>query len=258
MNILLTANEYKYVMSDPCLDIGEESIKEDREAKKEGFGLSSAKFFGTCFTVSCAFKVISIPARTGRRRRGRGRTELFSSSSSSTSRSHASSSSSKYNPRMDFRTTSSSITNAYNKTKSVGRNWVEDAADDVDQGTDLPNFIGTCLFMCSVEERLQRERLRDLAVFERLDGNPRKSSANLAVKKFCRTISTREIRASSVRPLLVLEETLNHLFSLWASAEHPFDVVHEFLFDRTRSIRQDLSMQSISNDQVITMYEKMV
>lgn len=34
MNILLTANEYKYVMSDPCLDIGEESIKEDREAKK--------------------------------------------------------------------------------------------------------------------------------------------------------------------------------------------------------------------------------
>lgn len=84
-----------------------------------------------------------------RQPRGRGRTELFSSSSSSTSRSHASSSSSKYNPRMDFRTTSSSITNAYNKTKSVGRNWVEDAADDVDQGTDLPNFIGTCLFMCS-------------------------------------------------------------------------------------------------------------
>jgi hypothetical protein len=32
-------------------------------------------------------------------------------------------------------------------------------------------------------ERAQRERLRDLAVFERLDGNPRKTSPDLAVKK---------------------------------------------------------------------------
>jgi hypothetical protein len=34
-----------------------------------------------------------------------------------------------------------------------------------------------------VAERSQRERLRDLAVFERLHGNPRKTSADLAVKK---------------------------------------------------------------------------
>ena len=40
--------------------------------------------------------------------------------------------------------------------------------------------------------------------------------------------------------------------------EHPFEVVHDFIFDRTRSIRQDLSMQNIVNDQTIHMYEEMV
>lgn len=35
----------------------------------------------------------------------------------------------------------------------------------------------------AVEERERRERLRDLAVFERLNGNPAKTSPSLAVKK---------------------------------------------------------------------------
>ena len=39
------------------------------------------------------------------------------------------------------------------------------------------------MFEIIVAERVQRERLRDLAVFERLDGNPRKTSSDLAVKK---------------------------------------------------------------------------
>lgn len=112
--------------------------------------------------------------------------------------------------------------------------------------------------MCPDRERAQRERLRDLAVFERLNGNPGKTSASLAVKKFCRTISVKDVQLSDVRPLLVLEETLNYLLNLLDSTEQPFEVVHEFIFDRTRSIRQDLSMQNIVNDQVIHMYEEMV
>ncbi|KAK2634459.1 hypothetical protein Ddye_029251 [Dipteronia dyeriana] len=120
-------------------------------------------------------------------------------------------------------------------------------------------IVGTCPFMCSEDERLQRQRLRDLAVFERLNGNPRESSPALAVKKFCRTISAQSLRASDVRPLPVLEETLNYLLDLMESAEHPFEVVHDFIFDRTRSIRQDLSMQNIVDDKVVIhMYEKMV
>lgn len=112
--------------------------------------------------------------------------------------------------------------------------------------------------MCPVEERLQRERLRDLSVLERLNGSSMKTSPSLAVKKFCRTISSKHVQASDVRPLPVLEETLNYLLNLLDSKEYPFEVVHDFIFDRTRSIRQDLSMQCVVNDQVIHTYEKMV
>ncbi|XP_017646447.1 SAC3 family protein C isoform X2 [Gossypium arboreum] len=123
---------------------------------------------------------------------------------------------------------------------------------------DVGSIIGTCPFMCPDGERAQRERLRDLAVFERLHGDPRKTSPSLAVKKFCRTISVKHVQASDVRPLAVLEDTLNYLLNLLDSSEHPFEVVHDFIFDRTRSIRQDLSMQHIVNDRAICMYEKMV
>ena len=66
------------------------------------------------------------------------------------------------------------------------------------------------------------------------------------------------MQASDVRPLPVLEDTLAYLLNLLDSADHPFEVVHDFIFDRTRSIRQDLSMQNIVDDKSIYMYEKMV
>ncbi|KAG6631928.1 hypothetical protein I3843_Q059300 [Carya illinoinensis] len=132
------------------------------------------------------------------------------------------------------------------------------AEGDVDDSHSLPTLVGTCPLMCPEGERAQRERLRDLAVFERLNGNPRKTSPGLAVKKFCRTISIRDVQLSDVRPLPVLEDTLDYLLSLLDSTEYSFEVVHDFIFDRTRSIRQDLSMQNIINKKAIYMYEKMV
>ncbi|XP_077241614.1 SAC3/GANP/Nin1/mts3/eIF-3 p25 family isoform X2 [Tasmannia lanceolata] len=126
---------------------------------------------------------------------------------------------------------------------------------------DSPNFpsvIGTCPDMCPAKERAQRERLGDLSVFERLNGNPRRTSPSLAVRKFCRTISAMHMQASDIRPLEVLQDTLTYLFNLLDSSKYPFEVVHDFVFDRTRAIRQDLSMQNIINDQAIHMYEEMV
>lgn len=82
--------------------------------------------------------------------------------------------------------------------------------DNDDSHQDFPALVGTCPFMCpgiliiplfyccwikffflaivelvlvAVEERVRRERLRDLAVFERLHGDPAKTSSTLAVKK---------------------------------------------------------------------------
>ncbi|XP_043690604.1 SAC3 family protein C isoform X2 [Telopea speciosissima] len=121
-----------------------------------------------------------------------------------------------------------------------------------------PSTIGTCTLMCPAGERVQREHLRDLSVFERLNGHPGKTSPSLAVKKFCRTMSTKHVQESDVRPLPVLRDTLCYLLNLLDSSEQPFEVVHDFVFDRTRSIRQDLSMQNIVNDEAIHMYEEMV
>ncbi|KAM5551281.1 SAC3 family protein C [Rosa sericea] len=124
--------------------------------------------------------------------------------------------------------------------------------------SDVPAIVGSCTLMCPEAERAQRERLRDLAPFERLNGNPARSSPSIAVKKFFRTMSTKQAQASDVRPLPVLEDTLNYLLELFDSKDYPFEVIHDFLFDRTRSIRQDLSMQNIGGEKAIHMYQEMV
>ncbi|XP_019258909.1 PREDICTED: SAC3 family protein C isoform X3 [Nicotiana attenuata] len=149
--------------------------------------------------------------------------------------------------------------NSEERKKTSSSNWDNKAAinGDIDDIQNLPSLVGTCPFMCPVEEREKRERLRDLAVFERLYGNPAKSSPSLAVKKFCRTISGKTLQDSDVRPLSVLEDTLSYLSNLLDSTEHPFEVVHDFIFDRMRSIRQDLSMQNIACSRVVSMYERM-
>ncbi|KAK6921536.1 SAC3/GANP/THP3, conserved domain [Dillenia turbinata] len=169
------------------------------------------------------------------------------SSSSSSSRSHPRKERGHFNP------------NCLNRSKSLDSAPTQGQGQGQDQGLEETSCItGTCPDMCPAKERAQRERLRDLAVFERLNGHPAKTSSHLAVKKFCRTISVKQVHASDVRPLPVLEMTLNHLLSLLSSTGHPFEVVHDFIFDRTRSIRQDLGLQNIVDHKAVHMYEEMV
>ncbi|XP_037470631.1 SAC3 family protein C-like isoform X2 [Triticum dicoccoides] len=124
--------------------------------------------------------------------------------------------------------------------------------------SDAPPIVGTCPDMCPATERAQRERLRDLAVFERVCSDPMRTSHSLAVKKFCRTISSTGIQASDIRPLPVLRETMDYLCYLLNSSDYPFEIVHDFIFDRTRSVRQDLSIQNLVNDQAIGIYEDVI
>ncbi|XP_048326218.2 SAC3 family protein C isoform X2 [Ziziphus jujuba] len=180
------------------------------------------------------------------------------SSSTSSSREPTTSRSNKFsaNPRESSKPTESS-----DDSRSRGRRSTTHQQKKQEQQeyatSDHSAIVGTCSLMCPESERTQRERLRDLAVFERLNGNPAQSSASLAVKKFCRTLTTKEVQASDVRPLPVLEDTLNYLLTLLDNTEHHFEVVHDFIFDRTRSIRQDISMQNIVNDKAIHMYQEM-
>ncbi|OMO49413.1 SAC3/GANP/Nin1/mts3/eIF-3 p25 [Corchorus capsularis] len=222
---------------------------------------------------------------SGRRRQQRRNHPSTTSSSSTTGSTHFRSQIFSSNPA---RTTQSSnfvprstatIGTAPHNTRNSGHlpRWKSETNEnnqregEKEAGEEVGSIVGTCPFMCPDGERAQRERLRDLAVFERLNGDPRKTSPALAVKKGrggnalelstdlnIRTISLKYVQASDVRPLSVLEDTLNYLLNLMESSEHPFEVVHDFIFDRTRSIRQDLSMQNIVSDRAICMYEKMV
>ena len=70
---------------------------------------------------------------------------------------------------------------------------------------------------------------------------------------------TAERDADLIRPLPVLQKTMNYLLSL---LDHTYDDsflgLYNFLWDRMRAIRMDLRMQHFFNQEAISMLEQMV
>lgn len=70
---------------------------------------------------------------------------------------------------------------------------------------------------------------------------------------------TAEREAELIRPLPILEKTMDYLLGL---LDQPYDDgflrLYNFMWDRMRAIRMDLRMQHIFNDRAITMLEQMV
>lgn len=127
----------------------------------------------------------------------------------------------------------------------------------VHEGLESPNIIiGLCPDMCPESERAERERKGDLDQHERVDGDRNQTSKLLAIKKYTRTA---ERDASLIRPMQVLQETIDYLLSL---LDQPYDErflgIYNFLWDRMRAIRMDLRMQHIFDSGAITMLEQMI
>ncbi|SDA01438.1 BZ3500_MvSof-1268-A1-R1_Chr10-1g02666 [Microbotryum saponariae] len=122
----------------------------------------------------------------------------------------------------------------------------------LDQATD---FLGTCQDMCPAWEREEREYQNNVDALERYPGTTRIDPAR-AVKAFHRPAAGNEQPLpSDVRPPRVLKKTLDYLFHhLLPTA--PLHVTHPFLRDRTRSIRQDLTMQNIRGEEAIECNER--
>eukprot|EP00850_Spirogloea_muscicola_P021114 SM000237S08131 [mRNA] locus=s237:23706:26561:+ [translate_table: standard] len=91
--------------------------------------------------------------------------------------------------------------------------------------------------MCPEAERSTRERLHDIAGPERLEGQPYRTSRELAVKKFCRTFSGISVSPSDIRPLPVLERTMQHLLGIMDDHRYPLAETYAFLCDRMRAVR---------------------
>ncbi|SCV73905.1 BQ2448_6335 [Microbotryum intermedium] len=122
----------------------------------------------------------------------------------------------------------------------------------LDQATD---FLGTCEDMCPAWEREEREYQNNVDALERYPGTTRIDPAR-AVKAFHRPAAGNEQPLpSDVRPPRVLKKTLDYLFHhLLPTA--PLHVTHPFLRDRTRSIRQDLTMQNVRGEAAIECNER--
>jgi hypothetical protein len=104
--------------------------------------------------------------------------------------------------------------------------------------------------MCPDAERADRERNREIELFERIEPNdPSVSNAQLCVKKFSRIVDNPH--CSSIRTRAALDKTCAHLYGLLGGrCDYPDGDVSllkrsNFLWDRLRSVRQDMGLTGL-------------
>lgn len=127
--------------------------------------------------------------------------------------------------------------------------------------SDVGIIVGTCWSMCPEGEMRAREATGRLHFLERLPttktkGRPRVSPDH-AVKEFSRPAAGKEaVQASDLRPADVLRKTVRYLLSSVVSrTDLPWSEVYGFVFDRLRSVRQDMVIQRIHGDDAICILE---
>ena len=120
---------------------------------------------------------------------------------------------------------------------------------------EAKSFVGTCVDPCPRFERIQRAFERNVDQLEIDDrGN---FGLHTAFKSFHRPAAGNEEQIpSDVRPPPILEATLNLLWSRFLDNQLPLSTTHPFIRDRTRSIRQDFTVQNYSGREAITCHEQ--
>lgn len=113
-------------------------------------------------------------------------------------------------------------------------------------------FIGTCSDMCPTFERVRRTYEKNVKHLEK-DPNTGLVTKQFAVKAFSRPAAGQPPPLpSDVRPPKVLVQTLDYLIK-YVVPQLPTS--HSFLWDRTRSIRQDFTYQNYTGDEAIHCHE---
>lgn len=116
-------------------------------------------------------------------------------------------------------------------------------------------FFGTCTQMCPEFERHEREYQNNTDRWERYPGTMRIDPLK-AVKAFHRPAAGNDQPLpSDVRPPHILKATLDYLFNDLLPQESLFET-HGFIRDRTRSIRQDFTLQNERGSMAIECHER--
>ena len=119
-------------------------------------------------------------------------------------------------------------------------------------------IIGTCMEMCPASELFQHNNMN----FE-INPITKEFDPKFAIKTFHRSDAGKKILPSDVRPLPILQKTMDHIINVvigklvgltpgateWNMAK--------FVRDIFRSIRQDITIQNLKGPEVIDMLEKM-
>ncbi|XP_063243148.1 germinal-center associated nuclear protein isoform X2 [Bacillus rossius redtenbacheri] len=120
---------------------------------------------------------------------------------------------------------------------------------------------GTCPDMCSEKERYHREITNQVAVYERLSSSEEvRMDHERAVKQYSRSSADQDdTLCHELRPAPVLQRTMRYLLAHVVDSRdrdaNPYDWFH-FLWDRTRSIRKDITQQELSDRSCIALMEQ--
>ncbi|KAF9428395.1 hypothetical protein BGZ94_002535 [Podila epigama] len=160
------------------------------------------------------------------------------------------------------RFTSVPIGNRYEELKEKR---IQERRDAIKNGTipdpdkprrleDAIEFVGTCTDMCPEFERHEREYQQNVESFEKIPGTEKIDHAR-AVKIYARSAAgTEQALPSDVRPPKVLLSTLDYLIKDIVAQGDLADS-HGFVRDRTRSIRQDFTLQNSRGLEAIEAHE---
>ncbi|KAK2716842.1 hypothetical protein QYM36_007103 [Artemia franciscana] len=119
-------------------------------------------------------------------------------------------------------------------------------------------FIGTCPDMCPEKERYYRKMLNEIKPYEMDQSN----SENLqyCIKKYSRSAADKDVVSHELRPADVLQLTMNHIINciIPQGEMNPDNLPnwYDFVWDRTRAIRTDISVQGLKDDVSVSIVEK--
>ncbi|KAM5153155.1 germinal-center associated nuclear protein [Mantella aurantiaca] len=118
-------------------------------------------------------------------------------------------------------------------------------------------FVGTCPDMCPEKERYMRETRNQLSIFEILPGTDKIDHA-AAVKEYSRSSADQEEPLPhELRPLPVLCMTMDYLVTyIMNHGENNYRDWYDFVWNRTRGIRKDITQQHLCDSVTVSLMEK--
>ncbi|KAJ2451322.1 actin cytoskeleton and mitosis protein [Coemansia sp. RSA 2336] len=117
-------------------------------------------------------------------------------------------------------------------------------------------LVGTCTLMCPEFEREERQLKNSLAPQE-MYPNTRQADPERTVKTFHRSAAgNEEPLPEDLRTPETLQRTMDYLVNVVIAGDQELKSCHGFVRDRTRSIRQDFTIQNIRDQTTVAVCER--